>query len=62
MFWGLFDKTDLESFKTDEKFAITAVTGELLFAGYNIAAVIVALNMLIAMLSNTFQKIAVSIS
>ena len=62
MFWALFDKTDLDSFKTnDGRFEITATTGEILFAGYNIAAVIVAINMLIAMLSNTFQKIAVSL-
>ena len=61
LFWALFDKTDLDAFKIGRpEFKITEVTGEMLFAVYNIAAILVALNMLIAMMANSFQKVAVS--
>ncbi|KAK3700087.1 hypothetical protein QZH41_015042 [Actinostola sp. cb2023] len=59
LFWALFDKTDLDAFKIGRpEFKITEVTGEMLFAVYNIAAILVALNMLIAMMANSFQKVA----
>lgn len=51
---------ELEHLKTDEKFAITQFTGELLLGLYSIASIVVAINMLIAMMTNSYQQVAVS--
>ena len=60
MFWALFDKIDLEDFDTkDKSFNITAQTGRVLFAFYSICAVMVALNMLIAMMTHSYDAISV---
>lgn len=60
LFWALFDKTDLEAFELESStFYITQTTGETLFAIFNIVAILISLNMLIAMMSNSFQQIAV---
>ena len=60
MFWALFDQVDQEEFETkNEKLAITQRTGKILFALYSVCAVVVALNMLIAMMSNSFDNISV---
>ena len=60
MFWNLFGLSELEDLKTEENFIITQYTGELLLGLYSIASVIVALNMLIAMMANSYQRVAVS--
>lgn len=60
LFWDLFGMAELESLKTDEKFAITQFTGELLLGLYSIASILVAINMLIAMMTNSYQQVAVS--
>lgn len=60
MFWALLDKIDLEEFETkDRTFEITEETGKVLFAFYSICAIVVALNMLIAMMSHSFEAISV---
>jgi hypothetical protein len=60
MFWALFDKTDLEEFETkDGTFKITQKTAKFFFAFYSICAIIVALNMLIAMMGNSYDYISV---
>ena len=60
MFWALFDKIDLEEFETkDRTFDITQETGKILFAFYSICAIMVALNMLIAMMSHSYEYISV---
>ena len=57
----MFDETDLEAFEINSKtFDITQTTGETLFAIFNIVAILISLNMLIAMMCNSFQQIAVS--
>ena len=61
MFWALFDKIDLDDFETkDKSFEITQETGKVLFAFYSIFAVMVALNMLIAMMTHSYENISVS--
>ena len=61
LFWALFDKTDLEAFEINSStFHVTQTTGETLFAFFNIVAILISLNMLIAMMSNSFQQIAMS--
>ena len=53
---------DFSTFDTNKNAEITKVTGELLFAGYSLASVLVALNLLIAMLNNSYKKVDVSFS
>ena len=61
MFWALFDQTNLDEFETTgERFEITRETGKLMFAMFSIIAVMVGINMLIAMMNNSFEHIAVS--
>ena len=52
--------TELEDLHTSERFVITQYAGELLLGLYTIASLLVAINMLIAMMSNTYQTVAVS--
>ena len=60
LFWYLFGKSALKDLNTTEDFVITQYTGEILLALYAILSVLVAMNMLIAMMSNTYQRVAVS--
>ena len=61
MFWALFDQTDLEHFNTPgERFGITQETGKFLFGMFSICAVMVGINMLVAMMNNSYLHIAVS--
>ena len=53
---------DFSAFDTDKSAEITKVTGKLLFAGYSLTFVLVALNLLIAMLNNSYKKVDVSFS
>ena len=62
MFWALFDQTNVENFETTHpNFKVTSNTGKLLFAIYLISAVLVGINMLIAMMNNSFEYVAVSV-
>ena len=62
MFWTLFDQSNLEDFYTTGKrrFKITQETGEFLFGAFSICAVLVGVNMLIAMMNNSYEFFAVS--
>ena len=51
---------ELQDLKTSEEFVITQYAGEVLLGLYAIASLLVAINMLIAMMSNTYQRVAVS--
>ena len=60
IFWSLFGDINHDSFKIDEgPYILISETGVLLFAVFNITAVVVALNMLIAMLNESFTRITV---
>ena len=60
MFWALFDQADLEDFNTkDTTFEITQETGKVLFAFYSICIIMVALNMLIATMTHSYDSISV---
>ena len=52
---------ELEEFE-NENAEITEVTGKVIFAGYSLASVLVALNLLIAMLNNSYKKVDVSVT
>ena len=60
LFWNVFGMTELGDLNTSEEFVITQYAGEVLLALYAIASLLVAINMLIAMMSNTYQRVAVS--
>ncbi len=60
MFWSLFglgdpDNVTLGNYKND----LTEVFGSLLYGTYHIASVIVLLNMLVASMTQSFEKILV---
>lgn len=60
-FWALFGQIDLDSFHTKEKgFEAITYAGIIIFGVFNVAAVLVALNMLIAILNDAYTKISVS--
>lgn len=58
LFWSLFGLTDLEMFEIDKpEFEITRQTGVALFGFYQVLMAIVAINMLIAMMTRSFESI-----
>lgn len=60
LFWSLFGLTDLNTFEIDRpEFQITRETSVTLFGFYQVLIVIVAINMLIAMMTRSFESIVV---
>ncbi|XP_078355677.1 short transient receptor potential channel 5-like, partial [Oculina patagonica] len=58
LFWSLFGLTDLETFEIDKpEFQITRQTGVALFGLYQVLIAVVAINMLIAMMTRSFESI-----
>ncbi|XP_031565298.1 short transient receptor potential channel 5-like [Actinia tenebrosa] len=58
LFWSIFGYTDPQIFQTkDPNFTITRETGVFLFGLFQVLAVIVAVNMLIAMMTKSFENI-----
>ncbi|XP_064609759.1 transient-receptor-potential-like protein [Liolophura sinensis] len=58
LFWSLFSLTQLKDIKNDEGGQpYTEIIGELMFMIYHAMGIIVLINMLIAMMSNSFQDI-----
>nr|XP_006815513.1 PREDICTED: uncharacterized protein LOC102803298 [Saccoglossus kowalevskii] len=55
LFWTLFGLGDIDSFDTD--FRPVETIGKILFGLYNLLAVVVILNMLIAKMSDTYNRI-----
>ena len=61
IFWSLFGQIDPGSFKIAEgEYDIISKTGITLFGAFNLIAVLVALNMLIAILNDSYVQITVS--
>ena len=62
LFWSMFGLTDLNTFDIDKpEFQITRETGVTLFGMFQVLIVIVAINMLIAMMTRSFESIVVSL-
>ncbi|XP_070556407.1 short transient receptor potential channel 7-like isoform X2 [Ptychodera flava] len=57
LFWTLFGLSDMNAFKTDNDHWFTDMLGFSLYAAYNLVAIVVLLNILIAMMSNTYTRI-----
>ena len=61
IFWSLFGEIEFEEFRIEESgYGAIWGTGMTLFALFNIVAVLVALNMLIAILNESYTRISVS--
>ena len=60
IFWSLFGEIDESGFQIDEDgYGAIWKTGMVLFGAFNIVAVLVALNMLIAILNESYTRISV---
>ena len=61
IFWTLFGEIERDSFRIKEKgYDVIWRTGMTLFGAFNVVAVLVALNMLIAILNESYTRITVS--
>lgn len=61
LFWAGFGLVDLTAFDLTGIKSFTRFWGLLLFGSYSVINIIVLLNMLIAMMSNSYQIISVSL-
>lgn len=62
LFWMLFGVVEEEKISVqDPDFVLIAAFGRLLLMTYMVCTVIVALNMLVAMMNNSFDRIMVSL-
>ena len=62
LFWMLFGVVDEEKISVqDPDFFLIATFGRLFLMAYMVCTVIVALNMLVAMMNNSFDRIMVSL-
>ena len=60
LFWAIFGIIDISIFEVAEiRFKTTEYTAKFLFGLFLISVVLVSLNMLIAMMNNTFNKVDV---
>ncbi|CAI5444589.1 unnamed protein product [Caenorhabditis angaria] len=58
LFWALFGLIDLTHFRLKEPHILSEWTGKTIFGSYCCCSIIVLLNMLIAMMSNSYQYIS----
>ena len=62
LYWSLFGITAKHDLKIQNGQTFTEMLGRLMFMLYHCMAIIVLINMLIAMMSNSFQNIEVKLS
>ena len=60
LFWALFGLTPLSTVREGNIKPFTKLVGEGLLMAYHVMAIIMLINMLIAMMSNSFQNIEVA--
>ncbi|XP_036364090.1 transient receptor potential-gamma protein-like isoform X2 [Octopus sinensis] len=58
LYWAIYGLIDLEDAHLKEPHHFTELIGKLMFGSYSLIAIIVLLNMLIAMMSNSYQIIS----
>lgn len=61
LFWSIFGLIGLDHFELSEEHQVTVWVGKTMFGTYGYISVVVLLNMLIAMMSNSYQYISVSL-
>ncbi|XP_036364088.1 transient receptor potential-gamma protein-like isoform X1 [Octopus sinensis] len=57
LYWAVYGLVDLEHAHLDEPHKLTELIGKLMFGSYSMIAIIILLNLLIAMMSNSYQLI-----
>nr|AGJ70290.1 transient receptor potential channel C [Terebratalia transversa] len=57
LYWGIYNMIDLEHFTLKEDHYVTQLLGKFMYGTYSLIAVVVLLNMLIAMMSNSYEMI-----
>ena len=62
LYWAVYGLVDLEHAHLDEPHKLTELIGKLMFGSYSMIAIIILLNLLIAMMSNSYQLIYVRFS
>lgn len=62
LFWSIFGLLNLYVTNVKARHEFTEYIGATMFGTYNIISLVVLLNMLIAMMNNSYQLIAVSLS
>lgn len=64
LYWAIFGLVDLDHAELSPRFKheFTEFVGKLMFGTYSWIALVVLLNMLIAMMSNSYQNIYVSVA
>lgn len=60
LFWSIFGLVALHVTNVEAEHEFTEFVGATMFGTYNIISLVVLLNMLIAMMNNSYQHIAVS--
>lgn len=60
LFWSVFGLISLYVTNVEPKHEFTEFVGTTMFGTYNVISLVVLLNMLIAMMNNSYQHIAVS--
>lgn len=60
LFWSIFGLVSLYVTNVEAEHEFTEFVGATMFGTYNIISLVVLLNMLIAMMNNSYQHIAVS--
>lgn len=60
LFWSIFGLVSLYVTNVEAKHEFTEFVGATMFGTYSIISLVVLLNMLIAMMNNSYQHIAVS--
>lgn len=61
LYWSLFGLVTLKDIKIPYGQSFTSMIGMILFMAYHFMAIIMLINMLIAMMSNSYQNIEVGI-
>ena len=61
LYFAIYGLVDVKHFELKENHGFTQFVGKLMFGTYSLITIIVLLNMLIAMLSNSYQYISVGI-
>ena len=59
LFWSLFNPIELQNLTVDEDLFFTGLVGASLYATFMLLCVVVLLNALIAMMSNTYTRVEV---
>ena len=60
LYWAIYGLVDLEHSELEEPHEFTEFISKLMFGSYSWIAFVVLLNLLIAMMSNSYQNISVS--